>query len=39
MEIGESVAEGCRKLGFPGAMFYLWPQKFGGLNVAELQRL
>ena len=39
VEIGASVTEGCRKLGFAETMVYLWPQKFVGLDLTELQRL
>ena len=38
-EIGNKVAEVCRKMGISEATFYNWKKKYGGLGVSELRRL
>lgn len=38
-EAGIPVAEICRKGGFSDATFYKWRSKFGGMDVADAQRL
>ena len=38
-EAGTPVAEVCRKMGVTEQIFYRWKRKFGGMGVAELQRL
>ncbi len=36
---GQTVAQICREHGLSEATFYGWKNKFGGMNVSELQRL
>lgn len=36
---GLSVKELCRRHGFSEASYYLWRNKFGGLEVSEAKRL
>ncbi len=36
---GQTVAQICREHGLSEATFYQWKNKFGGMNVSELQRL
>lgn len=38
-EAGMKTAELCREHGISAATFYQWKQKFGGMDVAEAQRL
>ena len=38
-EAGVKTAELCREHGISAATFYQWKQKFGGMDVAEAQRL
>ena len=38
-EAGVPVAELCRRHGFSDASFYLWRNKFGGMNVSDAKRL
>ncbi len=38
-EGGIPLNELCRRHGFLKAGFYLWRNKFGGMNVAEAKRL
>jgi putative transposase len=38
-DAGMKVAEVCRKHGISDATYYNWKAKFGGLTVAEAQRL
>ena len=38
-EAGLPVKELCRKHGFSDASFYLWRQKFGGMDVPDAKRL
>ena len=38
-ESGLPVAELCRRHGFSDASFYLWRNKFGGMNVSDAKRL
>jgi putative transposase len=38
-EAGVPVAELCRRHGFSEASFYLWRNKFGGMNVSDAKRL
>ena len=38
-EAGVSVKDLCRQHGFSDAAFYTWRSKFGGMEVAEAQRL
>lgn len=38
-EAGVQTAELCREHGISAATFYGWKQKFGGMDVAEAQRL
>ncbi|NHR07239.1 transposase [Chromobacterium haemolyticum] len=33
-----AIKEVCRQGGFSGATFYKWRNKYGGMNVTELQR-
>ncbi len=37
-ELGMAIKEACRQGGFSEATFYKWRSKYGGMNVAELQR-
>ncbi|QOZ84260.1 transposase [Chromobacterium sp. Rain0013] len=37
-ELGMAIKEVCRQGGFSEATFYKWHSKYGGMNVAELQR-
>jgi putative transposase len=37
-ELGMAIKEVCRQGGFSEATFYKWRSKYGGMNVAELQR-
>jgi putative transposase len=39
VESGTSVADACRKLGITEQTFYRWKPKFGGMGIAELQRM
>ena len=38
-EAGIPAAELCRRHGFSEASFYLWRNKFGGMNVSDAKRL
>ncbi len=38
-ESGVSVKELCRRHGFSEASFYLWRNKFSGLEVSDVKRL
>jgi putative transposase len=38
-EAGVPIAELCRKHAFSEASYYLWRNKFGGMNVADAKRL
>ncbi len=38
-ELGTSVPEVCRKLGFSDATFYTWRKKYGGISPSELKRM
>jgi putative transposase len=38
-EAGMAVAELCRRHGFSEASYYLWRNKFGGMNVSDAKRL
>ena len=38
-EAGVPAAELCRRHGFSEASFYLWRNKFGGMNVSDAKRL
>lgn len=38
-EAGLPVAELCRRHGFSDASFYLWRNKFGGMNVSDAKKL
>ena len=38
-EAGMPVAQLCRKYAFSEASYYLWRNKFGGMNVSEAKRL
>ena len=38
-EGGVPLKELCRRHGFSEASFYLWRNKFGGMNVSETKRL
>ena len=39
MASGTPVMELCRKHGFSDASFYIWRQKFGGMDVPDAKRL
>ena len=39
VETGVSVKELCRKHGFSEASYYLWRNKFGGMEVSDAKRL
>ena len=39
VEGGLPVADLCRQHGFSGASFYQWRAKYGGMEVADAQRL
>jgi putative transposase len=36
---GVPIKELCRRHGFSEASFYLWRNKFGGMNVSDAKRL
>ena len=38
-DAGAKVAELCRKYGISDATYYNWKAKFGGMTVADAQRL
>ena len=38
-DAGMPVKEPCRQHGFSDASFYLWRQKFGGMEVPDAKRL
>ncbi len=38
-ELGNSVAEVCRKMGVSEATFFRWKQRHGGLGPSELRKL
>ncbi len=38
-ESGLPVADLCRRHGFSEARYYLWRNKFGGMNVSDAKRL
>lgn len=38
-QAGLAVKDLCRKHAFSEASFYLWPAKFGGMNVSDAKRL
>ena len=37
-EAGLPVAELCRRHGFSDASFYLWRNKYGGMNVSDAKK-
>ncbi|RKQ60371.1 putative transposase [Vogesella indigofera] len=37
-ELSMAIKEVCRQGGFSEATFYKWRSRYGGMNVAELQR-
>ena len=39
VELGETAAEICRKMGVSEATFYNWKKRYKGMGVAELRRL
>ena len=39
VEAGMPVKELCRKHGFSEASYYLWKNKFGGMEVSDAKRL
>jgi putative transposase len=39
VELGESVAELCRKMGVSEATYYNWKRKYKGMGVSELRRM
>lgn len=38
-DAGVPIVELCRRHGFSEASFYLWRNKFGGMNVSDAKRL
>lgn len=38
-EMGVPVKDLCRKHGFSDASFYIWRNKFGGMELADAKRL
>ncbi len=38
-EAGAAVKDLCRRHGFSEASYYLWRNKFGGLEVSDAKRL
>jgi putative transposase len=38
-EAGTAVEELCRKYGMSDASFYIWRQKYGGMEVSGVKRL
>ncbi len=38
-DAGMTVKELCRRHGFSEASYYLWRNKFGGMNVSDAKRL
>ena len=38
-DAGMPIVELCRRHGFSEASFYLWRNKFGGMNVSDAKRL
>ena len=39
IELGEPVAELCRKMGISEATYYNWKKKYKGMGVSELRRM
>lgn len=39
VELGNTVAEGCRKMGISDGTFYKWRAKYAGVGSSELCRL
>lgn len=39
VELGNTVAEGCRKMGISDGTFYKWRAKYAGVGPSELRRL
>ena len=39
VELGEPVAELCRKMGISEATYYNWKKKYKGMGVSELRRM
>lgn len=39
VEAGRSVREVCREMGIAEATYYVWKQKFGGMEVSDVRRL
>lgn len=38
-DVGLPIKELCRQHGFSEASYYLWRNKFGGMNVSDAKRL
>ena len=38
-ELGTSVPDICRKMGFSDATFYSWRNKYGGISPSELKHM
>ena len=38
-ELGENVAEICRKMGVAEATYYNWKKRYKGMGVSELRRM
>lgn len=39
VEAGRSVREICREMGIAEATYYVWKQKFGGMEVSDVRKL
>lgn len=39
VEAGREVKEVCRGLGISEATYYVWKQKYGGMEVSDVRRL
>ena len=39
VEAGRSVREVCREMGIAEATYYVWKQKFGGMEVSDVRKL